>query len=273
MHKQIKKYRINSIIESIIFANPSNYLKFIERNSFARKFLEKRKGQTLAEKLYFYKGIKDIKKKHRNQILKLLDDSKSQFRQDLWVLSQTDFKTNGFFVEIGTGGSEYNFSNTDILEKNFSWNGILVEPNPSYYELLRENRTCFIEKQPIYSTTNQSIDFSIQYYGGLSGIRDHVLKDRLNTEIKSMSLKSLSLYDLILKYNAPSMIDYLSIDTEGSEYEILKNMDFDKYKFRAITVEHHKRDYREKIYNLLETKGYRRIMHEWSDIEDWYVYE
>tara|TARA_B100000780_G_C20781390_1_gene310300 strand:+ start:75 stop:314 length:240 start_codon:yes stop_codon:yes gene_type:complete len=72
---------------------------------------------------------------------------------------------------------------------------------------------------------------------------------------------------LLIKYNAPRLIDYLSIDTEDSEFEILKNFDFNNYKFRVITCEHNFNKNREKIYKLLTANGYRR------KFEDWYVLE
>ena len=73
-------------------------------------------------------------------------------------------------------------------------------------------------------------------------------------------------------YQAPKTIDYLSIDTEGSEYEILKAFDFDKYKFRVITCEHNFTPMRENIYNLLISKGYERKSTNISRVDDWYIY-
>ncbi len=67
------------------------------------------------------------------------------------------------------------------------------------------------------------------------------------------------------------MIDYLSIDTEGSDFEILKNFDFNSFKFRVITCEHNLNKNREKIYKLLTENGYKRKFTEISKFEDWYV--
>ena len=85
------------------------------------------------------------------------------------------------------------------------------------------------------------------------------------------NVKTISLYDLLEKYNAPKYIDYLSIDTEGSEYEILKNFDFEKYVFKIITCEHNHTDMREKIYTLLTNNGYVRKYENLSQWDDWYV--
>jgi hypothetical protein len=82
------------------------------------------------------------------------------------------------------------------------------------------------------------------------------------------------LVDLLDKYEAPEKIDYLSIDTEGSEYVILKAF-FDnpkKYTIKTMTVEHNYivQD-REKIHALLVQNGYKRKFHEFSRCDDFYV--
>jgi hypothetical protein len=84
-------------------------------------------------------------------------------------------------------------------------------------------------------------------------------------------VKTVSLIDLLDQHDAPRLIDYLSIDTEGSEYEIIKDFDFKKYKFSVITVEHGFTKKREDIYRLLVDNGYVRCFQELSRWDDWYV--
>ena len=63
------------------------------------------------------------------QVLKMLPRSRSQLRQDIFVLCTLDFKRNGFFVEFGaTNGVD--LSNSYLLETEFNWTGILAEPAP-----------------------------------------------------------------------------------------------------------------------------------------------
>jgi hypothetical protein len=76
---------------------------------------------------------------------------------------------------------------------------------------------------------------------------------------------------LLRKYKSPKYIDYLSIDTEGSEYEILNAFDFNEYKFGIITVEHNYTPEREKIFTLLSSKGYKRMYQDISLFDDWYI--
>ena len=77
--------------------------------------------------------------------------------------------------------------------------------------------------------------------------------------------------DLLSEYNAPFEIDYLSIDTEGSEFEILKNLDFKKYSFKVITVEHNNTVNKTLINKLLEKNGYRKELEALSQFESWYT--
>lgn len=86
-------------------------------------------------------------------------------------------------------------------------------------------------------------------------------------------VQTISLVDLLDKYNAPAIIDYLSIDTEGSEYEILKEFNFSKYRFNVITCEHNHTSAREKIFNLLTANGYVCKFRNLSMCDDWYVYK
>jgi hypothetical protein len=63
----------------------------------------------------------------------------------------------------------------------------------------------------------------------------------------------------------------MSIDTEGSEFDILRGFDFHKYDVRVMTVEHNYTPNRVKIFNLLSEKGFKRVFEEFSGVDDWYV--
>ena len=76
-----------------------------------------------------------------------------------------------------------------------------------------------------------------------------------------------------MKINIPTKkIDYISIDTEGSEYEIIKNFDFEKYDVEIFTIEHNFIEQkRNKIFELMTSKNYIRIFQNLSKWDDWYV--
>src|SRR5208282_5027346 len=68
--------------------------------------------------------------------------------------------------------------------------------------------------------------------------------------------------------NAPPVIDYWSLDTEGSELTILKSFPFDEYSFRVLTVEHNRLPVKEDIRRFLNGHGYTRVRT--IDIDDCY---
>lgn len=206
-------------------------------------------------------------------LLKYFRKSKSQLRQDLFVLSHLGFKANGFFVEFGaTNGVD--LSNTHLMEKEFGWNGILAEPARCWHEALQRNRSCSIETSCVWTDSRTTLKFNQVDTAELSTINSYSNSDlhkKSRTEGRIYDVRTISLNDLLEKHNAPKHIDYLSIDTEGSEFEILSHFDFSQYTFEVITCEHNYTPTREKIYSLLTKHGYTRVFEEFSLFDDWYI--
>lgn len=217
--------------------------------------------------------LKAVAPEARSKCIDLLLKSESQLRQDLFVLSELGFKKNGYFVEFGaTNGVD--LSNSYLMEKEFLWNGILAEPARMWHKELQENRSVSIETKCVWKESGQTIKFNETEIGELSTIDNFSGKDSHSEARKSSARyneETISLLDLLETHNAPKVIDYLSIDTEGSEYEILNNFDFDRYQFKVITCEHNYTPLREKLYDLLTSNGYKRKFKTLSKFDDWYV--
>jgi hypothetical protein len=81
----------------------------------------------------------------------------------------------------------------------------------------------------------------------------------------------VSLNDLLHQHAAPARFEYLSIDTEGSEFDILQSLDFARFRPRIITVEHNYSPARNRILALLQGQGYRRVLTQCSQFDDWYL--
>jgi hypothetical protein len=96
--------------------------------------------------------------------------------------------------------------------------------------------------------------------------------DRTN-EIGRYVVETITLTDILKEISSPAKIEYLSIDTEGSELEILKGLDFTKDKPLVITCEHNFTLQREIIYHYLKERGYRRFFSEFCLQDDWYIEE
>jgi FkbM family methyltransferase len=197
--------------------------------------------------------------------------SRSQLGQDLWVLEQLNWKQGGYFVEFGATDGVL-LSNTWLLEKHFGWKGICAEPNPKLFERLQQNRRCRLSPACVYRSTGERMQFVLaDAYGGLADLSQgdqHVDKRNAYATVGDLiEVTTTSLMDLLEQHQAPAIIDYLSIDTEGSELEILQGIDWSRYQFRCITVEHNFTAQREGIRTLLEAQGYQRQEAQW---DDWY---
>lgn len=205
--------------------------------------------------------------------IRTLLKSKAQIRQDLFVLVELDFKRDGFFVEFGATNG-VNLSNTYLLEKEFGWRGILAEPARVFHRDLYKNRNANVDIDCVWSETGLMLDFNetdIPVYSTISDFSSKDMHSEARKDGNSYSVKTVSLEDLLQRYDAPHMIDYLSIDTEGSEYEILKAFNFDAYRISVITCEHNFTNERQKIFDLLTSKGYKRRYKGLSEFDDWYV--
>ena len=206
--------------------------------------------------------------------------SRSQLLQDVFALSQNSFKQGGFFVEFGsTDGVE--LSNSYLLEKHFGWTGILAEPAKCWHESLRQNRSAVIDTSCVWSKTGAILEFQEVEFGdghdpSLSTLRQFVKSDRHKKsrgKSTSYAVETVSLEDLLIRHKAPRRIDYLSIDTEGSEFEILATFDFTAFEVGVISCEHNYTANRERIHRLLSANGFVRVLVEFSKFDDWYVRE
>lgn len=199
--------------------------------------------------------------------------SESQMKQDIFVQSILGFKQNGYFVEFGaTDGITWN--NTLMLEKNFGWNGILSEPAKSYQPGLAKNRSCAIENYCVWSESNQVLEFNETTDVYLSTLDQFTNYDNLSNcrvTLEKYEVDTISLNDLLKLHNAPTAIDYISIDTKGGEINVLSTFDFDKYDVSIFTINHDFTSERQEIYDLMLSKGYVRVANEVSFMDDWYI--
>lgn len=206
------------------------------------------------------------------------DKSFSQIAQDLWGLYQTKDKRDGYFVEFGACDG-LSLSNTLLLERDYGWQGVLAEPDPRWVDALKENRTARISTKCVYSNSGETIKFDRASEGELSRISD-VVPDDIHerngnrSAVEVIEVETISMLDLLKEADAPKDIDYISVDTEGSELKILEAFDFSQYRIKLITVEHAGEEKkREGIFKLLNGHGFRRFEQIVSKWDDWYILE
>ena len=149
--------------------------------------------------------------------------------------------------------------------------GICCEPVPYIYEQLVRNRPNSIcVSDAVYNISDLNLEFDIAkdtLYSGIS-LNIDTWKESVDRDKTTINVNTISLNDLLDKNNAPSFIEYISLDTEGSEYEILKTFDFDTYVFGLIDVEHNYQEpRRSQIKELLLSNGYVYLgENNWDDM-------
>jgi len=202
-----------------------------------------------------------------------MDNAHADLFQDLLVLFLLDEKRGGYFIEFGAAGGVFR-SNTFLLENRYGWHGIVAEPARCWHKQLTRNRACVVDHRCVWSKSGEKLQFNEAEDAELSTIdtfskSDHWAKHRQDG--KRYIVETISLRDLLRVHNAPIGIDYLSIDTEGSEFAILDSFFPSHHEIRIITVEHNYTNQRSQIHSLLTSHGYNRVFKELSMWDDWYI--
>ena len=192
--------------------------------------------------------------------------SYSQAGQDLWVLDNLNYKKKGFFLDIGAYDG-VKFSNSYLLEKDYEWDGLLIEAHPNSVEKIIKIRS---NKCLNYAISNEN---GKVYFESNEGTGSKVSNSGI--EINSITLTSL--FEI---YNVPHIIDYMSLDIEGYEFKALEKFPFNTHKCLLLTVEHNLYcdgdKNKNKIKKILTENNYRivkeNVESEGKPFEDWYKY-
>lgn len=206
----------------------------------------------------------------------------SQFGQDLWLVRHAfGGRTGGTFVEAGASDGRTG-SNTWLLERSYGWTGLCIEANAAFFARLRSARSCACAHACIADVA-RDVEFleGGREYAGMV----HALSTRhwrtLSTcvpaaryrdaagNLRVTRMRAVPLAQLLDAHGLPPVIDLLSLDTEGSEADILRTFPFARYRFNVIVVEHYAGPQaKEEIFALLSGSGYVRIRE--TAYEDFY---
>lgn len=168
------------------------------------------------------------------------------------------FPRGGYFVEAGAHDG-IGDSQTYALEQA-GWRGLCVEPS-SAFSGLQANRRCSVDNRCIYVTTGAYVTFrevlgnAIELSGILPCFNDDW--DRETRDHEDRRVETVSLTDVLAEHNAPAVIEFLCLDTEGSELSILSSHDFNRFQFQVMAVEHNGVEAKRRgLLALLEREGY-----------------
>lgn len=191
----------------------------------------------------------------------------SQDKQDEYLETHI-FKgyKNGFFMDIGSHDGK-SLNNTLYFEENNNWTGVNVEPmKKAYNDLLVNRPNCININCAVYNNDgNTEFICNTGYTQMLSGIKDtfdkrHMIRlQRENarygstTDILEVETKKI---ETICDTHEISHINYLSIDVEGAEFEVIKSINFDKLYIDVIGFENNYNDSAMPIIKYLKERNY-----------------
>tara|TARA_B100001027_G_scaffold171018_1_gene122497 strand:- start:2162 stop:2779 length:618 start_codon:yes stop_codon:yes gene_type:complete len=184
--------------------------------------------------------------------------SYSQFGQDVKVLDHHNHKVGGYYVEIGVHDGKRN-SNTYILDKEYQWDGLCVDP----FMKNMEERTCIQANVALGSEPGDSVPF-VGLGKGLGGIKSFATSENHNNmhhhktrEFDETSVVVRTPQSVLLEACTPTTIDYLSLDVEGAEMDILKSFPHDTYCVALWSIETNNDKGKEReMEEFMASKGY-----------------
>jgi FkbM family methyltransferase len=200
----------------------------------------------------------------------------SQLGQDKIVDEYLHGKRNGVFVDIGAYDG-VTFSNTLMLERERGWTGVCIEPLPDIFAELQKNRRCICVQACIGDREKPEVEFlAVQSEAARTRMLSGVLSEydprhlaRVDVELnefggsKCVILAPMRRLHAVLHEHGIGNVDYLSIDTEGSELLILRSTILSVIGNPCITVENNYND--PSIDAVLRNQGYRLHMSiEWD---------
>ena len=205
------------------------------------------KKRLLKNKLfyYFYKLLKI----HRNKKPSL---HFGEFGEDVLINRIFKNKKNGMYIDVGCYHPYKGSLTAKLYNKN--WNGINIDLSKTSIDLFN-----IVRKRDInLNVAISNFDGETSYYEN-SPINQQNSLTKINNEQTKIKIKSHTL-NSILKNNSIEMFDYLNIDVEGSELEVIEGIDLIKYHPSLITIENNNlslEDYlKDNVHNILTSNDY-----------------
>ncbi len=169
----------------------------------------------------------------------------------------------GYFIEVGANQPE-ELSQTYELERR-GWSGILVEPQPDLAEQLRQRRSAKVFAEACSSRRNSGSRMTLHLAGGHSSFdRNLNTPDVKPHDAIDVPLRTL---DQMLIEAGATRIDFVSIDVEGHELDVLDGFDLARWQPRLIMIEDMLLHL--KLHRHLSRRGYRLLRR--TGINNWYV--
>jgi FkbM family methyltransferase len=181
------------------------------------------------------------------------------------VLEFFSNRAGGFFIDVGANDPKA-MSQTWLLECK-GWRGILIEPLPHLAEKLRAARpgarvvqaACGAREHPA------TVEFHEAECSMHSGLSQHAI-DARERYVSTHTVPMLALDEILEEAGNPA-IDFVSIDVEGAELDVLRGFDLSRHAPALLLIEDHL--FNLKVHRHLVRSGYRLVKR--TGLNDWYL--
>ena len=191
----------------------------------------------------------------------------SQFKQDYYLYTRhfVRLERPGIYLDIGTN-DPVSYSNTFFMDRCLGWSGLCVEANAEYTETIYRRRSC--QLVPNCLSKKDGEHAMVGLYKGAGGIIGETYKNLQKFEDQNVTMQVVkqrcTTVETILDRNNVKTIDYMSLDVEGHELEVLKGVNWDKTIINVMTIEISSGNL-EDISDFIIPKGYKR---HYPDLDD-----
>lgn len=198
-----------------------------------------------------------------NKVWSFLGISYSQEGEDIFLIKYFKNKKRGFYVDVGAHHPS-RFSNTYLFYKK-GWKGINIDATPGSMKLFKKYRPRDINIEVPISNSSKKVNYYMFNESALNSLSSELSKNRdINTRYKIkkiIKIKPEKLSKVLDKYLPPDInIDFMSIDVEGYEYNVLASNNWERYRPTYLLVEILKNKLKSTskydIYMLLKDKNY-----------------
>jgi hypothetical protein len=147
-------------------------------------------------------------------------------------------KLNGLVVEVGAASPEQ-ISNSRFLIKNYNWDALLIEPNPVFYKQLKEFYKNEEKVICLECLVNDVPGVHKFYYlnDGYGSTMHELFRDKVGGNFIETFIEAKTLDSIISENLKNKKIDFLSIDAEGNDPNILKSINFNINDVELICLE------------------------------------
>ncbi|BAQ64665.1 sulfotransferase [Geminocystis sp. NIES-3709] len=261
---------------------------------YETKIIPQSNNQTLRDKLrqfWFFLGDNPKTRFWYRRILELATTIKpniigsripyyNETKNDRWIAEYVfPNKRNGYFLEAGAANGKTG-SSCYVLETEYNWQGICVEPHDDFFQQLKINRPqsiceniCLADKTENVTYIEGDIETVSAYLSGIQANLEEFKYQGAEVVAKGRKVQkqATTLEALLRKHNAPKVIDYGAFDIEGSELKVLEHFPFDEYTFLALSLEC---DYQFRLIlnKLLTFHGYKQVKNPFNHNMPWEQY-